>query len=365
MAIEDQSFEPDWFSPPGVTIQLAMKRKHQSVSDLAVELELSLNETRALILGDRQIDDAIAQRLARCLGGSESFWHNRQTDYTQSLNRCADGFSSSEFQDIAQGLPLNEMRRFGWINPNANRPAQALAFFNVRSPELWKQRYQARTKAVTFRQSASLEDNPSSTLAWLRQAERLASLIPCKPWDKAGFRDTLNDLRSFTRRKRPGKFFPDLVQQCAAKGVAVVFVPSPTGCRASGATFFLNEQKAIMVLSFRFLSDDQFWFSFFHEAAHLILHDPHALFLEDSSEVTAAAEREANAFASNLLVPLDHRPELESLPARSNSIIRFAVRLGISPGVVVGQMQHAGVLKHNQMNGLKRRYSKSELIESI
>lgn len=365
MALEEQSFEPDWFSPPGATIQAAMDRRKLSIKELAEQLEIGLGEARALLLGDRTIDRATSQRLAKLLGGSSQFWERRQNDYIQSLQRCADQFNSSDLNDIAQGLPFSQMRKFGWLDGSANRSTQTLAFFDVCSPELWKRRYGDRISAVKFRQSETLEANPTSTLAWIRQAERLASLVPCRRWDKAAFQTTLLGLRSFTRRKRPDKFFPDLVERCAENGVAVVFVPTPAGCRASGATFFLNEMKAVIVLSFRFLSDDQFWFAFFHEAAHLVLHDQDALFLEDSSEVTAEAERQANEFAADLLVPAEHRDELESLPPRSHAIIRFAVRLGISPGIVVGQMQHAGLLKHSQMNGLKRRYSRKELADAL
>ncbi len=117
----------------------------------------------------------------------------------------------------------------------------------------------------------------------------------------------------------------------------------------------------MIVLSFRHKSDDHFWFSFFHEAGHLILHDKKALFIEDGSEVTDEEEKEANDFASNLLVPPEHRFELESLPARSKAIIRFAVRLGVSPGVIVGQLQYKRIISFNQMNNLKRRYTKEQL----
>ena len=359
------TFEPDWFSPPGSTILSAMHRRCLSADRLATLLELPLNETRSLLLGDRPIDSRLAEKLSDAIGGSVAFWRNRQTDYEESLQRCADLFDPNEVGSITEKLPLNELRKFGWINSETSKEAQALAFFGVNSPKDWLSRYDGRAKAVAFRRSTAFDGDPNSTLAWLRQAERLASIIPCRDWDREAFEKELNNLRSFTTRRHPSKFFPELVQRCAEHGVAVVFTPTPPRCTASGATFFTCKNKAVIVLSFRHLSDDQFWFSFFHEAAHLVLHDDKALFLEDESDVSLEAEKEANSFASNILVPNELRPELESLPARSKPIIRFAVRVGVSPGIVVGQMQHAGFIKHSQMNGLKRRYSKEELIASV
>lgn len=357
----DFSSEPNWFSPPGATIQAASKRMALSLPQLAESLALSIKDTRRLLLGDFPIDAELSISLSEIIGGSSEFWRKRQQEYVDGVRRCAEKFSDAEFDIMAKQLPLKQMQTLGWTSKQTGASAQAFAFFNVRSAEVWKRRYLGRANAVAFRQSDTLKADQKGTLAWLRQAERLSSLVPCDTWNRDGFEKLLTELRGYTRRKSPLKFFPDLVDKCAAHGVAVVFVPTPKGCTASGATFFVNEQKAVMVLSFRFLSDDQFWFSFFHEAGHLVLHDQNALFLEDDSETTLSAETEANQFAANLLVPAIHRPELESLPARSKPIIRFAVKLGVSPGVVVGQMQHERLIQRNQMNSLKRRYSKDEL----
>ena len=45
------------------------------------------------------------------------------------------------------------------------------------------------------------------------------------------------------------------------------------------------------------------------------------------------------------------------LGTNSYDFVRFARRIGISPGIVVGQLQHMGKLNYRQMNGLKRRYT--------
>jgi hypothetical protein len=55
-------------------------------------------------------------------------------------------------------------------------------------------------------------------------------------------------------------------------------------------------------------------------------------------------------------VPAEHRPELMKLPVNGRAVMRFARKIGIAPGIVVGQLQHAGRLKRQQLNNLKRRY---------
>jgi Zn-dependent peptidase ImmA (M78 family) len=113
----------------------------------------------------------------------------------------------------------------------------------------------------------------------------------------------------------------------------------------------------MMVLSFRFRSADQFWFTFFHEAAHLLLHGPDSLFLEDGGETTSDEETEANEFAEAMLVPHEYTAEFLKLPLDRDSILRFARRVGVAPGLVVGQLQHKGRVPPDRLNWLKRRYA--------
>jgi Zn-dependent peptidase ImmA (M78 family) len=115
----------------------------------------------------------------------------------------------------------------------------------------------------------------------------------------------------------------------------------------------------MIVLSFRYRSDDQFWFTFFHEAAHLLLHGPDAFFLESEGEAILGEEeeREANKFAETMLVPADHAAELLAVGLDKHSIHRSARRIDVAPGVIVGQLQHKGRVAPDRLNWLKRRYA--------
>src|SRR6185295_9752330 len=106
-------------------------------------------------------------------------------------------------------------------------------------------------------------------------------------------------------------------------GVAVVILRAPAGCRASGATRFLSPEKALLQLSFRYLTDDHFWFTFFHEAGHLLLHGEAGFYLEGEDRTSTIAEEEANEFAAAVLVPPDFKPELLKLKADPTAVIRF------------------------------------------
>ena len=210
---------------------------------------------------------------------------------------------------------------------------------------------------AAFRTSASFNTKPGAVAAWLRRGQVEAASIKCKEWNTARFEQALARIRVLTRKHDPNVFIPKLKQLCADAGVAVVVAPAPIGCRASGATFFVSNEKALILLSFRYLSDDHFWFTFFHEAGHLLLHEKDAIFLEGPALIAKEdEEEEANDFAANFLIPREHHADMLRIRTKMRDVIKFAHKVGISPGIVVGQMQHFGVVERSKLNYLKRRY---------
>jgi len=192
---------------------------------------------------------------------------------------------------------------------------------------------------------------------WLRQGELKAAAITTNSWNAKKLRESVPALRRLSKRKSPLGFVSHLRTLCSAAGVAVVFVRAPSGCRASGASRFVSPEKAMIILSFRNLSDDHFWFTFFHEVGHLLLHGRDATFIDGDETARSEREREANSFAACALIPIDRHEEMLSLAPRMEQVVRFAVSAGIAPGIVVGQMQHSKSIGQEQLNFLKRRYT--------
>jgi Zn-dependent peptidase ImmA (M78 family) len=87
------------------------------------------------------------------------------------------------------------------------------------------------------------------------------------------------------------------------------------------------------------------------------MHGDKCIFLEGDETLSTSEEDEANAFAANILIPPEHEEELLSLRVNGIAVMRFARRIGISPGIVVGQLQHRGIIARNQLTKLKRRYA--------
>ncbi len=119
-------------------------------------------------------------------------------------------------------------------------------------------------------------------------------------------------------------------------------------------------------MSLRGKTDDHLWFTFFHEAGHIVHHGKEEMFIETSDDdyrqvSRKKKEEEADRFSQDLLIPPDeYRDFLNNGQFGLNVIRTFAQKLGIAPGIVVGRLQHDKVIPFNQGNSLKKRFQFTE-----
>lgn len=347
-------FLPDWASPPGATIRDILEERGQSAAEFARAMDDSVDNVQLLLIGSAKITNQVADHLAGVLGVSAGFWLSRESQFRDGLARLTKN------EEWLKDLPVGDLIKFKWIRSATNAPekiAACLEFFGVPTVADWWTRYEGGSRLAAFRKSKTFDSAEGAVLAWLRKGEIDGEAIPCEDWNPERFRAVLPAIRALTRQKDPTVFVPELKKLCAQCGIAVVVARTPSGCRASGATRFLSANKALLMLSFRYLSDDHFWFTFFHEAGHLLLHNTKTLFLEGGDLCSGKEEQEANDFASNQLVPPEYQAAMRAMPVDGRAVMRFARQIGISPGIVVGQLQHLGVFTRRQLNNLKAMYN--------
>lgn len=357
---DNDNFRPDWISAPGDTMADILEERNLSLAEFAERMGQTSKHINELLSGRAMITIETARTLEIVLGASAAFWMIRESQYREDVARLQSEEPGSVEARWLRELPLKDMIKFGWLKPvpgSADKVAACLRFFDVPDVGTWRETYRAVLEMAAFRTSSSFPSTLGAVAAWLRRGEIESASIDCGRWDSRRFQGALSDVRPLTRKKDPRLFLPELVKRCAECGVAVVIVRAPTGCRASGATRFLSPSRALLALSFRYLSDDHFWFTFFHEAGHLLLHGKKTLFLEGANMESTKEEKEANEFAASVLIPPEFQAALLNLPVNSFEVIKFARRVGVSPGIVVGQLQHFGRFNVNQLNSLKRRFN--------
>lgn len=355
-------FSPNWATYPGCTIKDILTEKKVSIDEFAKKMNIDLKAIELLLCGKLSIDEDIATKLEISLGSTKEFWLKREEQYKKGVENI------NEINSWLKLIPSKDMLKFGWIENNNNLYKSCLEFFDVINLNEFKNKYGSILNTVSFRKSSAFISEDISLISWIRRAEILSENYNCRKWDKELFINVLESkIKPLTRKKNPKQFLPELIQLCKDCGVAVVIVPTPQKCTASGVTKFINKDKALLVLSFRYLTDDQFWFTFFHEAGHLILHNHKSLRIESESNAKSAEdeELEANLFASEMLVHYNLKKELYSLKSDKRKILEFAMRAGVSPGIIIGQMQHYRIISPSYLNGYKKRYTWEDIYDAL
>ncbi len=352
---EPADYRPNIAIPPGETIQEMLRQRNMTQTELAERMGRPVNKINEMIRGKSAITARMAHDLELVLGLPASFWANLETNYrlTQERLDAEVGFSA-EVASLEK-FPLGEMTRLGWLargESTRQTTRNLLAFFGVTSFEHLNN---PSVMGAVFRKSQIKKACAYSLAAWLRKGEIESEKIQTAPFSGPGLTSRIDELRALTTLE-PIQFKDRLTDLCASQGVALVLVPHLPKSYASGAAYWLAD-KAVIQLSFRFRTDDHFWFSFFHELAHILLHGKTSTFVDDFESVSGEREHEADEFSASRLIPAKDYDRLKRLDYDKAAVVKdFAKGIGIAPGIVVGRLHHDGLLQYNQLHYLKLNY---------
>jgi HTH-type transcriptional regulator/antitoxin HigA len=358
MSKKNQSaFKPNYAIAPGETLRETLETLGMSQAEFADRTGRPKKTINEIMTGKAAITAETALQFERVLGVPASFWNNLERNYQETLARLKEDEHLQANVKWLKNFPIAHLMNIGWM-PREDDPLRQLQallnFFGVAGIEEWNAFW--KSPEAAYRKSAAFQSSPFATAVWLRKGELDAASIQCKPHDKAAFHSALEKIRTLTT-KPPETFAPEMVKQCAESGVAVTFVPELPGTHVYGATRWLNPNKALIQLSLRGKSDDHLWFAFFHEAGHILYHGKKEVFIEEKKKSGNKAEQEADRFAQDFLIPAaEYKMFLSSGNFDTTSVGRFAKKLCIAPGIVVGRLQHDNAIPYTSGNSLKAHF---------
>ncbi len=360
---EYYAYKPDYAIHPGEYLEEVLESREIKKQELSDRLGISVKHLSQIIHKQERLTAELAVKLERTLGISANIWNNLNADYFLFYAR------SNEMKALKQKLkwiidfPINELKKFGVLPSIKDKETiaeQLLQFFGVPTPEQWQQYYDL--KATHFRKSPAFADNLPHIASWLRVGEIMASEMEASPFDKDAFKSNLNKIRRLTLNK-PYEFEPEMKRLCAISGVILVFVPEFKKTHISGATLWLTPDKSLIIMSLRYKANDHFWFTFFHEAAHILLHGKKDTFIDDLKGFQSKEEDEANRYSRNMLIPeTEYKSFVSKGSFHREDIKSFAKKIQIHPGIVVGRLQHDKRIDYKWHNDLKEKF---EFISNI
>ena len=356
MTTMDYTYSPDYAVPPGWVLEDRLAAHHISYAELARRCGRSPKLISEIISGKAPIEPKTALQFENVLGVDAGIWLGIEASYRLRLEREAEAHRDEEEIAWAKAFPIGELVKRGIIEKpksNAGKVKAVLSFFGVASVEAWRARQAGLS--VAYRHSPSFKSEDEALSTWLRLGELEAARVNCLDYNKAKFRSSLLRIRKLTTTQSTEGL---LQAQCLCQeaGVVLAVIKPLPKTALSGATRWITPRKALIQMSARRMSDDHMWFSFFREAAHILFHSKKAVFIESKGKFTEA-DAEANRWATEFLIPPEEWEQFRMTFRFTEEVIRsFAEEQGIAPGIVVGRLQHEGLVPwQSGLNSMKVR----------
>lgn len=346
-------------SPPGATIKEQLVDRKMSQKEFALRMDMSEKHISRLINGEVQLTPDMAMRLELVLGVPAQFWSGLESIYRAKVTTANAENEMDADIEIVKKFPYNEMAKNGWVLKTSKASEKVINLrkhFEVVQLSLLQG---ALIPGIACRRFADHEKADYALLAWAQKAKLEARNISTSPININKLKNTIPDIRKMTR-ENPQIFCEELISLLADCGVAIVFLPHIGGSFLHGATFY-DGNKIVIGLTVRGKDADRFWFSLFHEIAHIVYGH-----VGQPNGTSEADETAADIFAKETLIPSEMFDSFTSKGDFSkSSIVEFASEVEIDAGIVVGRLQKEGYIEYNWHNDLKTRYEISAKTENL
>lgn len=332
--------------PPGATIREQLENRSMKQKEFALRMGLSEKHISRLINGEVELTQNVALRLESVLGVPANFWNNLESIYREKLERIIAENDLQRDAKLAAAFPYSKMADLGWVEPARRAEEKALhlrRFFEVAKLDLLER---LRIPGIAYRKAGANEASDYSLAAWAQKARIEARKYKTAPIDIRKLEQEIPQIREMTI-KDPEEFCVRLTELFCECGVALVLLPHIGGSFLHGASFY-DGNHIVMGLTVRGKYADKFWFSLFHEMCHIIR--GHISELNGTSE---KQEEEADAFARDILIPPEqYKAFIKTNCFTRDCIIRFASKIGVAPGIVLGRLQKEKYVPYNRFNDL-------------
>lgn len=338
---------------PGEYLLESLEAQEITQSEFARRAGISEKHVSQLVSGKVGMSAAMALAAERILGGSARLWLNLDTAHRLWVAKQERSRQEGAYTNWAREFPLKDLRERNYITQprvNGETVSELLLFFGVSGIAQWEAIH--NVSIAQYRESPSLAASKKSQAAYIRICE-----IRAEVWDLPSYNRDKMEAAVKTVRQNLHRDSQDLLQLATEElkdaGVALIVEPATDKSRLSGAAFWPRRNKAVLALTMRFKTADHLWFSFFHEAGHILLHRDRQIL--ETPEATGVLEEEADRFAGEMLIPADaYRGLTADTPLTEAKIRQTAESYALPPDSLVGMLQHDKVIAHGQFNHLKR-----------
>lgn len=347
-------YYPESVTHPGIILAEALEEKEIGSKEFAVRTGKPEKTISAVLKGESAITPSMAVLFEQVLQIPVHFWLEAQKNYDEYKARLEYQVEIENAIEWARSFPYPQMANLNWVSSTKKAEEKVVnlfEFFGVANLKGFQNYYFHEKTKVAFRISLKGNKNATAIAAWLRQGEVQAEKIEVPPFNKTALKRDLPELKG-VMATQPKNFFKQLQEICLRSGVKVVHTPCLPRTAIHGSTRWINDTPLIQ-LSGRFKRNDIFWFTFFHEVGHILLHGKKYISLEnvDYQGENEDYEREADTFAMKWILTEEEVLQIvHSSILDEKTIKEFAQKFQTHPACIIGRLQHEGYIRYGLGN---------------
>lgn len=356
MVTFENQFKPDYVPHPGLMLEERLEELGMSIKEFAIRTGKP-EQTIIKIIGTKSaITSDMAVQFEDVLKIPASLWLKMQYSYDEYLARLKRQEVIESSYEWARAFPYADMARKGWVKTTSKVEEKVSALFNffgMSNVQAWEDYYYSQKLRVNFRISLKHMQESYAVSAWLRQGEIQVNEINAPEYNESKLKEALPKFK-LLMANHPDDFFLQLQSICLDCGVKVVYTPNLPKAPIHGSTRWIKGNPVIQ-LSARRKQNDGFWFTFFHEVGHILLHGKKYISIENVgyTDMDKQKEDEADAFAVENVFTEKEEHEVVRFAMNKESIsdsdiIRFAKQFGTHPAVIVGRLQFKNYISYSQ-----------------
>lgn len=350
---------------PGYYVKDLIEDLAMTQDELAKRLQTTSKTVSDLVNGKINLTDEMAMKLSIVFGTSVNMWLNLNKTYIEKKIEIDRRVFDDEQIALIKNIDYKFWVNLGLVDPVTraiDKVKELQRYFQVSNLAV----LQRRDFLVQFRTAIDEvnDTNIVSANAWVQTAINMGRDIDVDPFDIKKLKAAIPVIRKMTTQSA-SEFYPTLKNLLASCGVVLVLLPNLKNCGVNGAVKWMSKEKVILAINDRRKYADTFWFSLFHELGHVLQKRLTMLIVSKQNEdlleedkLLQKLEEEADDFAQNILIPKDEYNDFINQSIFTEySIKKFANKINIHPGIIIGRLQKDNLLRYNtNLNSLKQKY---------
>lgn len=359
MVAKQQDISLDLLIHPGETLAEILAERGYSQKELAIRAAVSEKHISSVISGKSNITNEFAQKLAIALNGDASFWINLQANYDEELFNIEQNENiTKEEQEIASEIKNSvtvltdkkfNSRLTNWDIIELRR------ILGVNNLTVIKD---SKLKKGLYRQQFIKGTSEAVMYTWQYLSELAAMSQEVDTFSIEKLFKRLPAIKKIMFSKE-SDIITLLQQEFNACGVYFIFNRHVQNVPVQGLTVKTNKDNPLIILTGRRKFVDIFWFTLFHEVAHVIFED--YLHSDASEELTREFEERANKFAEDHLIDRKlYETFIRNDDFSDTAVRRFAKKIGVLPTIVYGRLMNDKLINWNHNGDIRERYEWSD-----